>query len=144
MTSFMRTVLSVIPVALTFAACGGDETQGTEDHTPATYQLMVDGVGVVAPYTFAADQTSRVRIKFFNQAQHDLDDVEGEHFGGLTFSPTSLATVSRVEGHNYQFDVTGQSPGTGILRVSFGHDAQAEETSFPNAAVTVTGGGEAP
>jgi hypothetical protein len=143
-TSFIRPALYVIPMALTFAACGGDETQSTEDHTPVTYQLMVDGVGVPAPYTFAADQTSRVRIKFFNQAQHDLDDVEGEHFGGLTFNPTSLATVSRVAGHNYQFDVTGQSPGTGILRVSFGHDVRADEESFPNAAVTVTGGGEAP
>jgi hypothetical protein len=142
----MRTALSVIPVALMFAACGGDETQGNEDHTPTTYQLMIDGVGVIAPYTFAADQTSRVRIKFFNQAHEDLDDVEGEHFGGLTFNPASLATVTRVDGHNYQFDVTGQSPGTGILRVSFGHDAQADETSFPNAAVTVTvtGGGEGP
>jgi hypothetical protein len=65
--------------------------------------------------------------------------VEGSHFGGLTFNPTSLATGTRVTGHNYQFDVTGGTAGTGTLQVSFGHSEDADEPTFPTEAVTVTG-----
>jgi hypothetical protein len=139
--SLTRAVPYLIPVALTFAACGGDELPSTGDHTPVTYQVLVDNVAVSAPYTLASDEMARVRIKFFNRAQDDLDDVESEHFAGLAFNPTTLATVARVSDHNYQFDVTGQTPGTGTVRVGFGHDNLANEVSFPPVAVTVTGTG---
>ena len=108
-------------------------------------RTLVDNVPVTAPYTFEDGQMVRVRIKFFNAAQEDLDDVESSHFGALTFEPTSLASVVRDTDHNYQFDVTGGTAGTGTLQVSYGHDEAADEHTFPAAAVSVTpGGGPAP
>jgi hypothetical protein len=94
---------------------------------------------VTAPYTFAAGVTLRVRVKFFNAAQEDLDDVEAGHFGGLSFNPASLATAVRLADHHYQFDVTGGTAGSGTLQVSFGHDEMADEHTFDPVAVTVTG-----
>ena len=92
-----------------------------------------------APYTFTAGQTVRVRIKFFNAEQQDLDPVEGEHFGGLTFNPVSLATVARVTAHNFQFDVTGGTAGAGTLQVGYGHDELADEETFTPGSVTIAG-----
>jgi hypothetical protein len=141
MRSIVRTLLRFMPAALSVAAvagCGGDEITSLTDHTPVTYNLLVNDVAVSAPYTFTAGQTVLVRLKFFNAEQQDLDPAEGEHFGGLTFNPTSLATATRVAGHNYQFDVTGGTPGTGTLQVSFGHDQLADETTFTPTDVTVT------
>ena len=89
-----------------------------------------------APLT--GGQTVRVRLKFFNAADEDLDEVETEHFGGLTFEPTSLASVARLSDHNYQLDVTGGTPGTGTVQVSYGHDEAADEHTFSLVAVTVT------
>jgi hypothetical protein len=125
---------AALPLAV---ACGGDETQATEDHTPVTYTILVDGTEASPPVTLTAGQTVRVRLKFFNAADEDLDDVESEHFGGLTFDPASLASVARVSDHNYQFDVTGGTPGTGTVQVSYGHDEEADEHSFKLVAVTV-------
>lgn len=126
-------------------ACSDNEAPPAEDHTPRSYSIQVNDVPVSAPYTFVAGQTVRVRIKFFNAAQDDLDEVEDSHFGGLTFNPASLATAVRVADHNYQFDVTGGTAGTGTLQVGYGHEATADEHTFPAAAVSVTaGGGPAP
>ena len=120
------------------AACGDDETPaGTEDHTPVTYSVLVDGNETQPPFTLTAGQTVDVQLKFFNAEDEDLDEVESEHFGGLTFSPTSLATVTRDPLHNYRFTVTGGTAGTGTVQVSFGHDEAADETSFDPVAVTV-------
>jgi hypothetical protein len=126
---------AALPLAV---ACGGDETQATEDHTPVTFTILVDGTETSPPLTLTAGQTVQVRLKFFNAADEDLDDVEAEHFGGLTFDPSSLASVVRVSGHNYQFDVTGGTPGTGTVQVSYGHDEGADEHTFKLVAVTVT------
>lgn len=124
--------------ALTLAAgCGGDEVQATDDHTPVSYTVLVDGAPTTAPFALTQGRAVLVQLKFVNACNEDLDAVEGSHFGGLTFSPTSLATAARVAGHNYQFTVTGGTPGTGTVVVGFGHDAQADETSFPAAGVTV-------
>ena len=124
-------------VVLTLAACGSDETQGTADHTPVSYTVLIDDAPATAPYTFTQGETVRVRLKFLNAANEDLDDLEATHFGGLTLEPGALATVTRVPDHNFQFDVTGGTPGAGTVQVGYGHDAQADETSFPAAAVTV-------
>jgi hypothetical protein len=102
-----------------------------------TYTIFVDGVETAPPLTLAGGQTVRVRLKFFNAADEDLDDVESGHFGGLAFEPASLATVARVAGHNYQFDVTGGTPGSGTVQVSYGHDEEADEHTFEPVAVTV-------
>lgn len=133
--------------ALTLATgCGSDETQApAEDHTPVSYTVLIDDTPTAAPFTLTQGETVRVRLKFVNAAGEDLDDVEGSHFAGLTFSPTSLATVTRVTDHHYQFDVTGGIPGTGTVHVGYGHDELADEHSFTPVAVTVEsapGGGE--
>ena len=119
------------------AACGGDESQATDDHVAATFSVLIDDVPATAPLTFTSGETVRVRLKFVNAAGEDLDDVEAEHFGGLTFSPASLATVVPASDHHFQFDVTGGTPGTGTVQVSYGHDSAADEVTFPAATVTV-------
>ena len=120
------------------AACGGDESPtGTEDHTPATYSVLVNGSEMQPPLTFAAGQTATVQLKFFNAEDEDLDIVEGEHFGGMTFDPATLGTVARDPDHNYRFTVTGGTAGIGTVQVSYGHDEQADETSFDPVPVTV-------
>jgi hypothetical protein len=123
---------------LGLAACGDSETApAADDHTPVSYTILLDDTGATAPYTLTEGRTVRIRIKFLNAASEDLDAVEGEHFAGLTFTPASLATVAAVADHHFQFDVTGATSGTGTLQVGFGHDALADETTFPPAAVTV-------
>ncbi|MEA2725208.1 MAG: hypothetical protein QOH59_2979 [Gemmatimonadales bacterium] len=140
MKTIARTVVWFLPATLGLslgAGCGSTEAPTLTDHAAVTYDLMVNGTPVTAPYAFIAGQTVRVRIRFFNAEQQDLDAVEGEHFGGLTFDPASLATVARVVGHNFQFDVTGGTPGTGTLQVGYGHDDLADEVTFDPEAATV-------
>ena len=143
-----RRLLSMIPLCaagtLALTACGADETQPNADHTPVEYNVLVDEVPVSAPYSFQDGQTVRVRIKFFNEAEEDLDDVESGHFAKLTFDPAGLATAIRQADHHFQFDVTGETQGTGTMTVSYGHDDAADEVSFPSVQVTVTGGGGNP
>jgi hypothetical protein len=133
--------LSLAVLTVIGAGCGSDETQATDDHTPVSYSVLINNIGASAPYTFTLGQTVVVRLKLFNAAQEDLDDVEAEHFAGLTFNPADLVTITRVPGHNYQFSVTGNTAGTGTMQVSFGHDEQADETTLPPAAVSVVGTG---
>ncbi|HZA97989.1 MAG TPA: hypothetical protein VE399_04375 [Gemmatimonadales bacterium] len=135
MTHF-KTVLLLLTAFLA-TACGDNEAPPAEDHEPRSYRILVNDVLVNEPYTFTSGQTVRVRLQFFNAAEEDLDEVEDSHFGGLSFEPGSRATVVRVADHNYQFDVTGASAGTATLQVSYGHDAAADEQTFPEAAVTV-------
>ena len=119
-------------------ACGGDENQPTESHTPASYTLSIDGTPVSPPYNFPLGQTVLVRLQFVNEAGEDLDDVEASHFASLTFEPGTLASAERRADHHYQFDVTGEAEGTGTVTVGFGHDDAADETTLPSEAVTVT------
>jgi hypothetical protein len=126
-------------LALATACGGGDATApAPPDHTPTTYNLIVDGIPKTAPYSLATKQQVTVQIKFFNAAGEDLDAVEAEHFGGLTLNPGSLGTVTRVTDHHYQFLVaTSPTPGSGTLTVSFGHDEAADEVSFDPAPLEV-------
>jgi hypothetical protein len=135
---------SLASALLLAAGCGGDETAPAEDHTPASYNLIVDNVPQTAPYVLPAGQTSRVQIKFFNAAGEDLDNVEASHFAGLTFSPITLATATRRAEHHFQFDVTAPSPGSGTLQVGYGHEDTADEKTFDPVAVTVTSSGGPP
>lgn len=128
----------LVLTAVFTTACSDNEAPPAEDHTPTSYTIQVNDVPVTAPYTFVAGQVVRVRIKFFNAAQEDLDEVADSHFGGLTFDPASLATVVRDPDHSYAFEVTGASPGTGMLQVGYGHDEAANEYTLSPAAVTVT------
>jgi hypothetical protein len=138
MSPFSRTLLPLAALAALIAACSDNEAPPAEDHTPVSYNLLVNDIAVTAPYTFTSGQTVRVRVKFFNAAQEDLDDVESSHFGGITFNPASLATAVRLSDHHYQFDVTGGTAGTGTLQVSYGHDELADEVTFTPADVTIT------
>ena len=133
----LRMFLAPAALAGILVACGDDETNPSQDHTPVNYDILIDGQAASAPYTFVEGETVRLQIKFFNQANEDLDDVEGDHFGGVTFNPSSLASVSRVSGHNYQFDVTGGTQGSGTLQVRFGHADPPDEVTFPGETVTV-------
>jgi len=139
--------LAIAPALLSAAACGNDETAPpADDHTPVSYTVFIDDIQATAPYTFIQGQTARVRLKFVNAASEDLDNVESSHFAGLTLDPGSLATVTRVADHHYQFDVTGGTPATGTVEVSYGHDELADEHSFTPVDVVVDppGGGGAP
>jgi hypothetical protein len=131
-------------VVLGAVACGGDETLPTEDHTPVSYTLSIDGSLATPPYHFTAGETALVRVQFLNAAGENLDDVESEHFAGLTFQPVALATAVRRADHHFQFDVTGGTQGSGTVTVGFGHDDAANEVSLPSAAVTVSAGGGNP
>jgi hypothetical protein len=134
-----RNLLGTMALVLLAAGCGNDETAPSNDeHTPVSYTFLINGTERTPPFTFVAGQTVRVRLKFVNSQGEDLDDVETEHFAGLTFDPGSLATATRLSTNHYQFDVTGQAPGSGTVQVSFGHDELADEHTFPEAAVTVT------
>jgi hypothetical protein len=140
---FDRTTILLAPALLVALAsgCGSDETNGPgDDHTPATYRLLVDGNELSQPYTFVSGETVRVQIKFANAAGEDLDDVEAEHFGLLTFDPATLATIVPVTDHHFQFDVTGGTAGSGTVVVSFGHDEEADEKAFDPATVSVVAG----
>jgi hypothetical protein len=130
-----------VVLALATACGGGDETAPTADHTPVSYNVLFNEIAAGPPYTFVVGQKVRVRLKLFNAAGDDLDNVEAEHFAALTFSPAGLVTVTRVPGHTYQFDVTGVNAGTGTLQVGFGHDEQADEVSLPTADVKVVSQG---
>ncbi|HUR93999.1 MAG TPA: hypothetical protein VMY76_05420 [Gemmatimonadales bacterium] len=139
MTNLRRPLLRFMAcAAFTLAsACGSDETVGGEDHTPVSYTVLVNGVESSSVLTLTEGQLVRVQFKFFNAADEDLDDVESSHFGGMAFAPTSLGTIVRVADHNFQFDVTGGTPGTGTAEVSYGHDEAADETTLSPLTVTV-------
>ena len=133
----LATVSALAVGATALTSCGGDESQAGDEHTPVSYTVLVDDVPVSAPFLLIQGETVRVRFQFTNADGEDLDDAESDHYAGLTFSPTSLATATRVSDHNYQFDVTGGTEGTGTVAVSYGHDIEADETTFAAAAVTV-------
>jgi hypothetical protein len=143
-TTLTRRFLVGLPAALMTvlaAACGSDEPAATDDHTPVTYNVFINTIAAAAPYTFTVGQTARVRLQLLNVAGEDLDDVEAEHFAAISFNPSDLVTIARVPGHNYQFDVTGNTAGTGTMLVTFGHDEQADEVTLDPAGVIVAGTG---
>jgi hypothetical protein len=140
----MKTFAQLIrPIAATAtltlaAACGGEETQAVDDHDPATFVILQDGVEVSnAGLTLTEGETVTIQFKFFNAAGEDLDDIEGSHFAGLVFTPASLATATRDTDHHYRFEVAAGAAGAGSAVVSFGHDAEADEVSFPAMTITV-------
>jgi hypothetical protein len=145
LTKLLRTSVMAAGAAGLLAGCGGDETTGSGDHTPVRYEVLVGGEAVEAPFNFILGETARVQLKFYNSDDEDLDSVEDSHFGGLTFDPASMVTVTRVSGRNYQFDVTGNTIRPGTVTVSYGHSEQADEVEFPAEAVNVVpAGGEPP
>src|SRR3954464_11502728 len=87
MTAGIRTSSWIaLASSLLFAAgCGNDESPPVPDeHTPVSYTVLINGNQVTAPYTLTEGVTVRVQLKFLNAASEDLDDVESQHFAGLT------------------------------------------------------------
>ena len=85
----------------------------------------------------ARGQTVRIEVRFYHDDGDLLTGIE-DHFAGLSFAPSALATVVRVAGTNYSFDVTAQNAaGSGTASVGYGHDAAADELSFGPFQVTV-------
>jgi hypothetical protein len=137
-SSLLARTLPVLLLTGALAACSDNESpSGTEDHTPATYSVLVNGAEMQPPIVLVEGQAVSVQLKFFNAEDEDLDIVEDTHFGGLTFSPEDLATVTRDPDHHYRFTVTGETIGIGTVQVSHGHDEAADETSFAPVPVTV-------
>ena len=145
-TNLTRTLVAALPLAMAgglLSACGSDQTAPPPDHTPTSYNLIINSVPKAAPYSVQASHQVVVQIKFFNAEGEDLDAVEAEHFGGLSLNPTDLGTVTRVTDHHYQFNViTSATPGSGTLTVRFGHDESADEVAFDPAPISITGAGQ--
>ena len=128
-------IAAVASAILGLAACGDSETApAADDHTPVSYTVLLDGTAVTAPYTLTEGQTVRVRLEFLNAAGENLDAVKAVR---ALMRGRTLATVAPVADHHFQFDVTGAAAATGTLEVGFGHDALADETTFPAVAVSV-------
>ena len=95
-SSLLARTLPVLLLTGALAACSDNESpSGTEDHTPATYTVLVNGSEMQPPIGLVEGQAVSVQLKFFNAEDEDLDIIEDTHFGGLTFSPADLATVAR-------------------------------------------------
>jgi hypothetical protein len=118
-------------------ACGDDETAPEEGHTPDDAALFVNGTEVTDGLVLPAGEAVRVEVRFLHDGEV-ITGIEGEHHAGLTFTPSTLATVASVADHNFQKDVTGQAaPGSGTVMVGYGHDEEADELSFGPIPVSV-------
>ncbi|HEY7028648.1 MAG TPA: hypothetical protein VH438_13615 [Gemmatimonadales bacterium] len=127
--------------AVALAGCSSDETVAADDHDPVSVTLSVDG----APPSgdgklhLPEGQTVTVRATFLNAGGENLDDVEGEHFSLLTFTPGTIATATPDPNAHYSHEVVvnAAAPATGTLMVGFGHDAAADEHSLGPIDVVV-------
>jgi hypothetical protein len=138
----MRYVLAVA-FALTLAACSDDEQPAEESHHPHSAGIFVAGAEVTDALVLPVGETVRVEIKFFNDEGDEITGIEDEHFGTLTFTPTTLATTADVADHHFQKDVTaGAEPGTGSYTIGYGHDEAADEESFGPYPASVVAAGE--
>ena len=124
------------PLAGLSLACSNSEAPA-EDHDPTTFTITVNNV-VMTDDTIrlTLDATDTVHFTFYNAANDNLDDVEGQHYSLLTFSPATGITEVVDPAHHYRsaVTVTGIASGTaGDVTLGFGHDALADEHSFPLA-----------
>lgn len=141
MTRPALTSTAIFLTAIAVAGCGDDETAPDEGHTPDAAALFVNGTDVSDGLVLPAGETVRVEVRFIHDGEF-ITGIEGEHHAGLTFSPGTLAIVASVADHNFQKDVIGQSsPGTGEVRVGYGHDEAADELSFGPFPVGVVAAG---
>ncbi len=131
--------LSLAGLALLVAVAGCSTEPAAEDHTPASARLFSGSTELTPTVTLAPGVTTRIEIHFYHDTGEEITGIEDVHFASLTFSPSTLATVTAVSGHHFQFDVTPQgSAGTGTVTVGFGHDELADELSLGPFSVTVT------
>ena len=146
MTRAVHRRTAVLLTALALAACGDDETEPDEGHTPEDAALFVNGTEVTDGLVIPAGETIRVEVRFLDHDGEVITGIEGDHHAGLTFTPTTLAAIASVADLNFQKDVTGPSTdGAGTVTVGYGHDEAADELSFGPIPVSVvaTGAGTA-
>ncbi len=129
-------ITPAILLTLSLLACGGDETDPGEDHTPASAALFVDGVDATG-LTLTAGQTVRAEVQFYDDQDEEIPDLETDHHTSLVFTPSALASTQAVEDQNFQKDVTAGIAGAGTYTIGYGHDEAAEELVFGPYTVTV-------
>ena len=122
----MSRPLSFLLAATVAAIACGSETE-PEGHTPAAAKLFVAGQEITPNLVLARGQTVRIEVRFYHDDGDLITGIE-DHFAGLSFAPSALATVVRVAGTNFSFDVTAQNAaGSGTASVGYGRDAAADE-----------------
>jgi hypothetical protein len=124
---FRRPAVLAVGAFLLVAACSTEESNAPDSHSPESVKLFDGATELTEPFQFQAAQTLRVEVKLYNDHGEEvvLDD---HHVVGVTFTPSSLATVAAVAGEPTQFDVTGGTAGSGTATVGWGHDDPNELT----------------
>lgn len=135
----MRQPLAVSAIALLAAtaslACSDSTEPGHEDHTPVRFVVTVNNVPVTDD-TLRLSATAgvdTVRFTFYNQADDNLDAHEADHFSLLTYTPAAgiASTVDPDHHFRHAVEATAAVGTAGDVDVGYGHDAAADEHSFP-------------
>ncbi len=129
-----RFALGLVAAATLLSACNSDEATGAENHTPVRLDLLVNGTAMPDDtLRLHAGQTDTVRLTFWNSDDEDLDVAEGEHYSALTFTPAAGFAVTIDTTHHFRHAVVVTAAGgtSGSVNVGYGHDALADEESFP-------------
>lgn len=141
----MRQPILVSAIALLAAAgslaCGDSTEPAHEDHTPVRFVVTVNNVPVTDDTLrlTATAGVDTVRFTFYNQADDNLDDHEVDHFSLLTFTPAAgvASTVDPDHHFRHAVEVTAAVGTAGDVTVGYGHDAAADEYSFPTHFLVV-------
>ncbi len=130
----------VMLLVLGLVACG-DESPDENHDVPHNGRLFLNGVNVSepGPLGLGANQTVRVEVRFYNEADVEITGIDDEHFARVNVVPEGLVTVSAVQGENFQKDITaGPEGGTGTYTIGYGHTASADERTFGIYDIVVT------
>lgn len=122
------------PAAVLVAACGSSSEPAAEDHVPAHFEIAVNGAMMVDDtIRLHAGAVDTVRFTFYNAADEDLIVHEGEHYSGLVFPGGVNASAATDSAAHYSQIVTNAEAAgvVGVATVGYGHDAMADESSFP-------------
>lgn len=114
-------------------ACGSSDETPAEDHTPVRFEMSVNGVAMTDTLRLTAGGVDTVRFTFYNAEDDNLDDHEADHYSGLEFPGGVNATATtELDAHFTQVVVNTEGAGSaGVATVKYGHDAAADENSFP-------------
>ena len=120
--------------AVLVAACDSSSEPAAEDHTPARFDMAVNGV-VMSDDTLRlhAGAVDTVRFTYYTAADESLDPHEDDHYSGLAF-PGGVNAVAATDSlaHFSQIVTNTEAAGSkGMATVGYGHDSMADENSFP-------------